>query len=694
MTNPLTEVRFDVPFEKIRAEHVEPAIDQLLGEARRNLEALAEDASPPTYSNTLGALERLGEELGYAMGVVAHLESVATYPELRKAYNDVQPKVSEFFSSIPLNEGVWKRIRAFSMADETRDLGSTASRFLEKTVSDFRRSGAELDKPSKARLLELHVELAQLTTKFAENVLDATNAFDIYIESEGGLAGLPPSAIEAARESAASKNRSGWRFTLQAPSYLAAMTYLDDRKVREQLYRAFSTRAADGEFDNRKIILKVLALRKEQAKFLGFGDFADLVLEDRMAKNGANAWSFVNGLRNRTKAAFDRENRELEQFAGESLEPWDIAYQAERMRKELYDFDEEDLRPYFPYEGVLRGMFEVAQRLYGIGIRRREGVEVWDKAVDAYEVLDADGSHLGSFYADYFPRENKRDGAWMDSLITGEPVDGGFSPHLGLNCGNLTPPTPGRPSLLTHREVETIFHEFGHLLHHLLSRVEIKSLSGTNVAWDWVELPSQIMENWCWEREALDLFARHYETGEPIPDDLFAKMNRARNFRSANTQMRQVGFATLDLALHTKFDPESDSFRGIAAILGQIDSDCHGSEARRQTDVLEFARAILQAHAPADLPSDYAMVTAFTHLFAGPVGYGAGYYSYKWSEMLDADAFTRFAREGIFSRSVGMDFRKTVLSRGNSAEPEELFRDFMGRDPDPEALLRRLGLAA
>ena len=694
MTNPLTEVRFDVPFEKIRAEHVEPAIDQLLGESRRNLEALAGDASAPTYSNTLGALERVGEGLGYAMGVVGHLESVATYPELRKAYNDVQPKVSEFFSSIPLNEGVWKRIRAFSTADGSRALDPTASRFLEKTVSDFRRSGADLEEPAKARLLEIHVELAQLTTKFAENVLDATNAFDIYIESEGGLAGLPPTAIEAARESAASKNRSGWRFTLQAPSYMAAMTYLDDRKVRKDLYRAFSTRAANGEFDNQGIILKVLALRKEQAKLLGYGDFADLVLEDRMAKNGANAWDFVNGLRGRTLAAFDRENRELEQFAGESLMPWDIAYQAERMRKELYDFDEEDLRPYFPYEGVLRGMFEVARRLYGISIRRREGVEVWDKAVDAYEVRDADGSHLGSFYADYFPRENKRDGAWMDSLITGEPVDGGFSPHLGLNCGNLTPPTPDRPSLLTHREVETIFHEFGHLLHHLLSRVEIKSLSGTNVAWDWVELPSQIMENWCWEREALDLFARHYETGEPIPGDLFAKMKRARNFRSANAQMRQIGFATLDLALHTKFDPETHSFAGIAAIPGQIDLGRSGSEAGQRTNVLEYARAVLQAHAPADLPADYAMVTAFTHLFSGPVGYGAGYYSYKWSEMLDADAFTRFAKEGVFSRSVGMDFRRTILSRGNSAEPEELFRAFMGRDPDPEALLRRLGLAA
>ena len=681
MTNPLTAKRFDVPFEAIRAEHVEPAVDQLIAEAQSSLDSLIANRETPTYANTLAALEDLGDKLGYAMGVVGHLESVATYPELRTAYNKVQPKVSAFLSSIPINEGVWRRVRAFADSHEAASLGPTRRRFLEKTVDDFRRSGAELGDGDKQRLLELNVELTQATTKFAENVLDATNAFELYIETEDGLAGLPSSAIEAARDSARSKAREGWRFTLQAPSYLAVMTYLDDQTVREKMYRAFNTRAANGEFDNREIIRRILALRKEKAHLLGYEDFADLVLEDRMAKAGANAWHFVNDLRERTTATFERENDELNAFSGSELEPWDVAYHAERLRKERYDFDEEDLRPYFPYEGVLGGLFQIAQRLFGIRIRKREGAQVWDKSVDAYDIDDSDGSHLGSFYADYFPRENKRGGAWMDSLITGEPTANGFSPHLGLNCGNLTPATSERPSLLTHREVETIFHEFGHLLHHMLSRVEVKSLSGTNVAWDWVELPSQIMENWCWERDALNLFARHYETGAPIPEQLFNKMRQAKNFRSANAQMRQIGFATLDLELHRKLSLERDE----SSASGTSDPDC---------DAISLSLAILQQHSPVALPPDYSMITGFTHLFASPVGYGAGYYSYKWSEMLDADAFTRFAREGIFSKAVGTAFRENVLARGNSAEPEELFRAFMGRDPDPEALLRRLGLAA
>ena len=670
MSNPLTEIQFDIPFDKIRAEHVRPAIDRLLAEARASLDALATSEGPPTYGNTLAALEDLGEKLGYAMGVIGHLESVATYPELRAAYNDVQPDVSAFFSGIPLNAAVWNRLRAVSATPEAGNLSPTKKRFLEKTLDDFRRSGADLEPAEKSRLLEINVELSKVTTKYAENVLDATNAFDLVIEDESGLAGLPPTAVAAARESAEREGKQGWRFTLQAPSYLAVMTYLDDAAVRETMYRAFSARAAGDDYDNTGNMARILALRHEKAGILGYRDFADLVLEDRMAKTGSAARRFVNGLRARTQGAFEAENDDLEAFAGTVVQPWDVAYQAEKLRKAQYDFDEEDLRPYFPYEGVLAGMFDLARRLFGIAIRKRDGMPVWDSGVNTYDILDSDGLHLGSFYADYFPRENKRGGAWMDALITGEPTAHGFSPHLGLNCGNLTPPTAGRPALLTHREVETIFHEFGHLLHHLLSRVEVKSLSGTNVAWDWVELPSQIMENWCWEREALDMFARHHQTGEPIPEELFAKMKRARNFRSANAQMRQLGFGTLDLALHTEFEPAKDG------------------------DVLAYARGILQRHSPAHLHDDYAMVASFTHLFSSPVGYGAGYYSYKWSEMLDADAFTRFAREGIFNPDTGESYRRNILERGNSAEPEDLFRSFMGRDPDPEALLRRLGLAA
>jgi oligopeptidase A len=384
-----------------------------------------------------------------------------------------------------------------------------------------------------------------------------------------------------------------------------------------------------------------------------------------MAHQGQRALEFLADLRDKTEARFRAENRELAEFAGRELQPWDVGYWAEKQRAALYDFDEEALRPYFPLDRVTEGMFEIFGRVFGIKVVPEEGVETWDPAVRCYAIRDrASDQFLGSFYADWFPRENKRGGAWMDSLITGNTP--AAKPHLGLICGNLTPPVDGKPALLTHREVETIFHEFGHLLHHLLSRVEVRSLAGTSVAWDFVELPSQIMENWCWERESLDLFAKHWETGAPIPDDLFAKMTRAKTFRAANAQMRQLGFGYVDLALHREWDGK--------------------------TDVMAYARDILAQFAPAPLPQDYAMIAGFTHLFSSPVAYGAGYYSYKWAEVLDADAFTRFRREGVFSESVGRDFREKILARGDSEDPAELYRSFMGRDPDPRALLERAGL--
>jgi oligopeptidase A len=395
-----------------------------------------------------------------------------------------------------------------------------------------------------------------------------------------------------------------------------------------------------------------------------------------MAHSGEQALHFLEDLKGKTERRFREENRELQEFRrslegseATGLMPWDIGYYAEKQRAALYDFDEEALRPYFPMERVVAGMFDLVQRLYGITVQEEPGVPAWDPAVHYYNVRDASGIFLGGFYADWYPRENKRGGAWMDSLITGGPMGPEFRPHLGLICGNLTPPIGGKPALLTHRDVETIFHEFGHLLHHLLSRVETRSLAGTNVAWDFVELPSQIMENWCWEREALDLFACHWETGEPIPGDLFAKMKRARTFRAANAQMRQLGFGFIDLNIHVRYDPKRDG------------------------DPVEYSRKMLQEFSPAPLPEDHAMLAAFTHLFASPVGYGAGYYSYKWAEVLEADAFTRFRDGGIFSREIGSAFREKILSKGDSEDPAELYRHFMGRDPDPNALLQRSGLA-
>ncbi len=668
-TNPLLDVEFRIPFDRIRAEHIEPAVQELLRQSRENIDRIVEDREPRTFISTMMAYDSATEGLEYAMGIVKHLESVATTPELRAAYNKVQPDVSAFYSSLPLNEGLWRAIQAYAGTDEAKGLTGTRKRFLTKTVDFFRRHGAELDMEGKARLSAIDVELSKITTRFSENVLDSTNLFELILTDEASLAGLPESARDAARESARSKGSDGWRFTLQAPSYLALMTYLDNGEIRERMWRAYSNRAVDPGHDNRPLIGEILRLRREKANLLGFPDFADLVLDDRMAHRGERAQQFLADLKSKTERRFEEENRELVEFSRKSkLEPWDVGYYSEKQRAALYDFDEEELRPYFPLESVVKGMFDIVRRLYGISVVERPGAPAWDPEVKYYEIHDESGEMLGAFYADWFPRENKRGGAWMDAFITGVDFGNRFTPHAGLICGNVTPPVAGRPALLTHREVETIFHEFGHLLHHSLSRVEVRSLAGANVAWDFVELPSQIMENWCWEREALDLFARHYKTGETIPEDLFQKMRRARRFRAANAQMRQLGFGYIDLALHREYSPERDG------------------------DVMEYARKVGQQFSPAKLPREYNMIAGFTHLFASPVGYGAGYYSYKWAEVLDADAFTRFRDEGIFSRDTGLQFRRKILAKGDSEDPAELYRSFMGRDPDPNALLERSGL--
>lgn len=669
--NPLLDPSFPVPFDRIEANQVEPAINTLLERMKQRIDALSRPETPDTYEGVLLGLDRATEPLDYAMALVRHLESVVTTPELRNAHNRVQGPVSAFYSSIPLNAGLWSAVKRVNESTEATRLTGVHKRFLEKTVSSFRRAGADLDPAGKNELERIDVELTETTTRFAENVLDATNAYELHLTDESLLAGLPESAQLAARESARSKGKEGWRLTLQAPSYIAAMTYLDNPDIRRQLWEASNARGTAAPHDNRELTRKILQLRHDKARLLAYADFADLVLEDRMAHNGQSAQAFLEDLREKTKAAFERENESLRDFARtigyETIEPWDTAYLAEKQRAALYEFDEEELRPYFQLENVVAGMFEIFSRLLGIRVTEEPSVRGWDPAVKYYRVEDGRTNLLlGGFYADWFPRENKRGGAWMDSLITGDPDR--HEPHLGLICGNLTPPVGDTPSLLTHREVETIFHEFGHLLHHVLSRVPVRSLGGTNVPWDFVELPSQIMENWCMEREAIDLFARHYKTGELIPDELFQKMRRARNFRSANAQMRQLGFGVVDLKLHREFNPSSGD------------------------DVIRFSRNILAQFTPAPLPEHYGMIASFTHLFGNPVGYGAGYYSYKWAEVLDADAFTRFKKEGIFEPATGGTYRTEILEKGDSDDPAHLYRNFMGRDPDANALLERSGL--
>ena len=671
MQNPLLDLTFPVPFDAIREEHIEPAVRTRLAEAQAAIDAIAESTGPFSYDSTLGALERASEQLELVMSLVEHLESVSTTPALREAYNAVLPGVSAFGSSIPLNPGLWRALNAFSGTPEAEALDPVRRRLLDNTLADFRRSGAQLDEQKKERLKAIDSELSLITTRFSQNVLDSSNDFEILIEEESALGGLPESAKAAARDSAQQKDKPGYRFTLQAPSMMAVLTYAADASLRERIWRAQSTLATEGKHDNRPIVARILELRKEKANLLGFRDFADFQLDDRMAKTGADAQRFVHELRERTQVAFDRENgellafrRELEGADAPAIMPWDVTYYSEKLRKARFSLDEEELREYFPAELALKGAFTVAERLYGVRIEALEGVPVWDHAVRAYHIVDESNDELGTFYVDLYPRENKRSGAWMHGLMASVPPQ----PNLAVFCLNASPPSGGKPSLLLHRDVETLFHEFGHLLHHCLSRVPVRSLAGTRVAQDFVELPSQIMENWCSEREALDLFARHYAKGTPLPAILLERMNAARTFRAASMQMRQLGFAAVDLSLHIDYSPEKDG------------------------DVLHYAREILVKYAVAPFPENYAMLASFSHLFGHPVGYAAGYYSYKWAEVLDADAFGRFKAEGLLSRKVGQEFKDRLLSQGNSRDPMDLFVAFRGRKPTVDALLERQGL--
>lgn len=680
---------------------VVPDIRKALETAQARIDDLCGDFEPSelNFENTLLALEEATLDLSHAWGLVSHLDSVRNSDELREAYNEMLPEVTNFFSRIPLNEKLWKRVKAYSESDGAAWLEGARARFLDETVKDFVRSGADLPPEKKERLEKVQAELARITQKFSENVLDSTNAWELVLEDDSRLAGLPETAKEVLRAEAAAKDLGSdedpaYRITLKAPVFIPVLEYADDASLRREVWEGSITIGRGGDYDNTDLIRETLQLRQELAEILGKKDFADRVLEERMAGDGGTALGFVEDLAARTKPFFDREVGELEAFRREKepgwegpFEPWDVSYWSEKLRKARYDFDEEELRPYFAIGNVIEGMFRLTEQIFGFHIEEREatfakpgesaggeGVEVWHPDVKFYDLYDAGSREwLGSFYADWHPREDKRGGAWMNYLKTGIPSeeDREREPHLGLICGNLTPSSKDRPALLTHNEVETVFHEFGHLLHHLLGDVEIRSLNGVNVVWDFVELPSQIMENFCWSRVSLDFFAKHYETGEPIPEELFDKMIGARNFQSAMAQMRQLAFGKMDLELHINhhFLPEGSS----------LDDLVH--------EILDGYLMPLATTPP-------TMARRFTHLFANATGYAAGYYSYKWAEVLDADAFTRFREAGVLCSETGREFREKILSRGNSRDAGELFRDFMGREPDLAALLERSGLVA
>lgn len=665
MQNPLLDVSHTPVFSSVDAAGVREGLTKVAKDTRAAIEAIPN--APKTYDGILGALDRATEKLDFATSIAGHIEALKEDPAFREAYNQVQPEVAKTYSSIALQPGLFDALSAFAESAEGKALEGAQKRHLANALSEFRRNGASLSATDKERLTAVDVRLSELTLKYAQNVVDATSAYELIVTDERELAGLPDGALEAAAESAQSRGQKGYRLTLQAPSYVPALTYLESSAVREKLYRAYNSRATSGAYNNEPIMAEILALRAERAKLLGFSSFADVVLENRMAKNAKTALAFLKRVKGRVDAAFHREHASLTAFKGEGeIAAWDIAYYAEKQRKALYDYDEEALRPYFSLESVLAGLFRLAGKLFSVRIMPLGDIPSWHPTVRSYALCEAQsGERLGVFHLDLFPREGKRDGAWMHGMVDRQPPT--VPQGMAVIVANVTPPRAGI-TLLTHREVQTLFHEFGHLLHHMLSNVPVRSLAGTKVAWDFVELPSQIMENWCWEEEALTDFAKHFDTGVDLPLEIIARLRGARAFRAATAIMRQLSFATVDLMLHTTYDPKKDG------------------------TVTEFSRKIMGEFSSTPLPDDYAMIASFNHLFASPVGYAGGYYSYQWASVLEADAFERFKKEGLFSGVVGGEFRKHVLERGDSVDPSELFRAFRGRDADETPALARVGL--
>jgi oligopeptidase A len=712
MAHPFLTQDFHIRWSELKAQHIQEDIRQALQQSEAALNQLLEqDRGKMNFDSVILGLEECTRPLSQAWGLVQHLDSLCHSPQLREAQNAMLPEVTAFYAQIPLNPDLWDLLLTYSKTEAAQSLPPVQKRALDETMEGFRQAGAELPAEPKKRLQALESELSQATQKYAENVLDSTNAWELVLDDPARLRGLPPSAIEAARADAQAKGLGAedgaapkYRFSLKAPSMIPVMEYAEDEELRRQVWEAAGNIGRQGAHDNTALIWQILRLRQEKAQLLGQKHFADLVLAQRMARQGQTALSFIENLHEKVHSAFQRETIQLQEFkadtqghSAELFQPWEVAFWSEKQRKVEYDFDEEELRPYFPLDSVLSGMFQLAERVFDLHITARETVyvspeadpaslqissrptqegqvEVWHPEVKFYEVRNEKGVHIGSFYADWHPRDSKRSGAWMNYLKMGSPPRGEQDRrlHLGLICGNMTAPVEGRPALLTHDEVCTVFHEFGHLLHQLCGSVEVPSLNGVNVYWDFVELPSQLMENFCWERESLDLFARHHETREPIPAKLFKKVIAAKNYRSASDIMRQLSMAKLDLDLHMHHA---------------------ATEAGREPELDELSRTLTANYViPLKTPNP-SIARRFSHLFSSSVGYAAGYYSYKWAEVLDADAFTRFQKEGVLNPKVGRDFRDKILSRGNSEDPALLFESFMGRAPDPMALLVRAGLA-
>jgi oligopeptidase A len=677
--NPLLDLSGLPHFSAIRAEHVEPAVDATLAANRAAIERLLADVRELAWDSFVQPIEDMNERLGRLWSPVSHLNAVMNNEALRAAYNNCLPKLSDYGTELKQDERLYRAYKAVAARPDFAALTPAQKKIIDNILRDFRLSGAELNATDKKRFKDIEQELSTLQSKFEENVLDATNAWELFISDEQQLAGLPESARAAARQAAERDGQSGWKLTLHMPSFLPVMMYADNRELRRQIYEASATRASElgphaGRWDNGASMQQILALRAEKAKLLGFANFSALSIATKMAESTDEVFAFLRDLAARSRPAAQKELAELRAFAAErfgmtAIEAWDIPYYSEKLRQERYDFSEEDLRPYFPEPQVVGGMFDVVRRLYGLEIHEVQGVELWHADARFYEIRDAGGQVRGRFYLDLYARPHKRGGAWMDDCMSRKRDAKGVQvPVAYLTC-NFSSPVGDKPALFTHDEVTTLFHEFGHGLHHMLTLVDYTSVAGINgVKWDAVELPSQFMENWCWERQALDVLARHHATGAPLPEALYKKMIAARNFQSAMQMVRQLEFSLFDMRLHSDYDPN-----GTKTIQQLLD------EVRQEVAVVMP-------------PAFNRFPNSFGHIFAG--GYAAGYYSYKWAEVLSADAFSKFEENGVFNRQTGEEFLHNILEQGGAYEPMELFVRFRGRKPKIDALLRHSGLAA
>ncbi|THD69899.1 M3 family peptidase [Robertkochia marina] len=659
------------PFSKIKTPMFREAILQEISKTRKEIDHITNNPEPPDFKNTIEALDFSGEQLEVITSVFFNLNNAETSKEMQELAQELSPALSEFANDIRLNSDLFQRVKAVYDAKDTLDLNPEQEMLLDKKYKSFSRNGANLPEAKKKELREIDQELAKLSLTFGENVLAETNAYELHIMEEEALKGLPKYAMDAAAEEAKSRNKEGWVFTLNYPSYIPFMTYAENRDLRKKLHLAFSRKGfQDNEHDNTDIILKIVNLRHKRAQLLGYQSHAHFILEERMAKTPEEVNRFLEDLLEKASPAAKREFKQLSDFARETdsldhLEKWDGAYYTEKLKQKLFELDDEKLKPYFQLEKVINGVFDIAGKLYGLYFTPAPEVETYHQDVKAYKVVDENEELVAIFYADFHPREGKRNGAWMTSFKPQYMREGKNSrPHISIVC-NFTKPTANEPSLLTFNEVTTLFHEFGHALHGMLANTEYPSLSGTSVYWDFVELPSQVLENWCYEKEALELFARHYKTGEMIPMDLVEKIKESATFMEGMQTLRQLSFGMLDMSWHG-YDPS-----------GIKDVKAHEKAVFEKTDLYP------------DNP-ETCMSTAFAHIFQG--GYSAGYYSYKWAEVLDADAFELFKEKGVFDRETAIRFKDHVLSRGGTEDPMELYRRFRGKDPQPEALLKRAGL--